>query len=320
MKSYRDLRDKYPSFRQRSEQVDIAVEISLQPWRSFRPDGVILFSDILTPLPGIGIPFDIIESRGPIIDTPLRTQEQVDLLHALDPAQDLSFVGEILKTLRHEVGNDATVLGFVGAPWTLAAYAIEGKSSKDYTVIKGMAFSEPAMLHQILTKLADAIATYVCYQIEAGAQVVQMFDSWAGHLSPQDYDAFALPYQQRVVQQVKAVHPDTPMILYINGSAGLLERMALSGVDIVSVDWTVDMAEARRRLGPDIGVQGNIDPCVLFGPKSLIRDRILETIRKAGNQGHILNLGHGILPGTPEDNAAFFFETAKQADQLLAIA
>ncbi len=320
MKSYRDLRDKYPSFRQRSEQVDIAVEISLQPWRAFRPDGVILFSDILTPLPGIGIPFDIIESRGPIIDTPLRTQDQVDLLHDLDPEQHLSFVGEILKTLRHEVGNDATVLGFVGAPWTLAAYAIEGKSSKDYTVIKGMAFSEPAMLHQILGKLADAIAIYVRYQIDAGAQVVQMFDSWAGHLSPQDYDTFALPYQQRVVQQVKATHPNTPMILYINGSAGLLERMALSGVDIVSVDWTVDMAEARRRLGADIGVQGNIDPCVLFGPKSLIRDRILETIRKAGNQGHILNLGHGILPGTPEDNAAFFFETAKQSDQLLAIA
>ena len=122
MKSYRDLRDKYPSFRQRSEQVDIALEISLQPWHAFKPDGVILFSDILTPLPGIGIPFDIIESRGPIIDTPLRTQDQVDLLHALDPEADLSFVGEILKTLRHEVGNDATVLGFVGAPWTCLLY------------------------------------------------------------------------------------------------------------------------------------------------------------------------------------------------------
>jgi uroporphyrinogen decarboxylase len=317
MKAYRELREKYPSFRERSEQPEIAIEISLQPWRAFRPDGVILFSDILTPLPGIGIPFDIIESKGPIIDPPIRTQAQVDQLHPLD-LDKLGFVREILQTLRREVGSHSAVLGFVGAPWTLAAYAIEGKSSKDYTVIKSMAFSEPALLHQFLSHLADAIATYVRFQIDAGAQVVQLFDSWAGQLSPQDYERFALPYQQQVVRQVKATHPDTPLILYINGSAGILERMALAGVDIVSVDWTVDLAEARRRLGSSVGVQGNIDPCVLYGSEAFIRDRILDTIRKAGNRGHILNLGHGILPTTPEENAAFFFETAKQADRLLA--
>jgi uroporphyrinogen decarboxylase len=318
MKAYRDLREKYPSFRDRSENVDIAVEISLQPWRAFQPDGVILFSDILTPLPGVGIGFDIIESKGPIIDPPIRSSKQVDQVHALD-LEPLGFIREILQTLRREVNNQSTVLGFVGAPWTLAAYAIEGKSSKDYTIIKSMAFSEPALLHRFLEKLADAIADYARYQIESGAQVVQLFDSWAGQLSPQDYDTFALPYQQRVVQQVKATYPDTPLILYINGSAGILERMGQSGVDIVSVDWTVDMAEARRRLGANIGVQGNIDPCVLFGAQPFIRDRILDTIHKAGNRGHILNLGHGILPKTPEENAAFFFETAKQADRLLTV-
>ncbi len=311
MQVYRDLRDRYPSFRDRSENVDLAVEISLQPWRAFQPDGVILFSDILTPLPGVGIPFDIVESRGPIIDPPIRTQAQIDQLHPLEPTESMPFIREILQTLRREVDDRATVLGFVGAPWTLAAYAVEGKGSKDYTIIKQMAFTEPAMLHQLLGKLADAIAIYACYQIDSGAQVVQMFDSWAGHLSPQDYDIFALPYQQRVVRQIKASHPNTPLILYINGSAGLLERMAASGVDIVSVDWTVDIAEARQRLGT-VGVQGNIDPCALFGSKAFIRDRILETVRKAGNQGHILNLGHGILQNTPEDHAAFFFETAKQ--------
>ena len=317
MKVYRDLRDQYPSFRERSENPEIAIEISLQPFRAFKPDGVILFSDILTPLPGVGIPFDIIESRGPIIDPPIRSLEQIKQLHEFNPDESVPFIRPILETLRREVGNEATVLGFVGAPWTLAAYAIEGKSSKDYTIIKGMAFSEPEMLHTFLGKLADAIAIYVRHQIDCGAQVIQMFDSWAGHLSPQDYDTFALPYQQRVVQQVKQTHPDTPLILYINGSAGILERMGQSGVDIVSVDWTVDMAEARRRLGPDIGVQGNVDPCALFGSKPFIRDRILDTIRKAGNRGHILNLGHGILPGTPEENAAYFFEVGKQADQLL---
>jgi uroporphyrinogen decarboxylase len=317
MKVYRDLREKYPSFRERSENPDLATEISLQPWEAFKPDGVIMFSDILTPLPGIGIPFDIVESKGPMIQPPIRTQAQIDQLHPLAPEESLPFIKTILGNLRQAVGNEAAVLGFVGAPWTLAAYAVEGKSSKTYSIIKGMAFSEPMVLHSFLSKLADAIAVYVRYQIDCGAQVVQMFDSWAGQLSPQDYETFALPYQQQVVSKVKQTHPDTPMLLYISGSAGVLERMGQSGVDMISVDWTVDMAEARQRLGKEMMVQGNIDPGVLFGSKEMIRERILETIRKAGNQGHILNLGHGILPGTPEENAAYFFETAKHADQLL---
>ncbi|MEC4806994.1 MAG: uroporphyrinogen decarboxylase [Jaaginema sp. PMC 1079.18] len=318
MKVYRELREKYPSFRERSENPDLAIEISLQPWRAFKPDGVIMFSDILTPLPGLGIPFDIVESKGPIIDPPIRSQEQVDNLTPLDPETALPFIKTILQTLRSEVGNAATVLGFAGAPWTLAAYAIEGKSSKNYAVIKSMAFSEPKILHQLLGKLADVIATYLCYQIDCGAQVVQLFDSWAGQLSPQDYETFALPYQQQVFRQVKAQHPEAPLILYISGSAGVLERMGQSGADIISVDWTVDMAEARQRLGPDMKVQGNMDPGVLFGSKEVIRDRILDTVRKAGPKGHILNLGHGVLPGTPEENVACFFETAKQIERLLA--
>ncbi|MEH2053981.1 uroporphyrinogen decarboxylase [Nostoc sp.] len=312
MKAYRDLREKYPSFRDRSEIPDVAIEVSLQPWRAFQPDGVILFSDIVTPLPGLGIDMDIAEGKGPIIHSPLRTQEQIDNLHPLEPEAALPFIKTILQALRSEVGDKSTVLGFVGAPWTLAAYAVEGKGSKTYSIIKNMAFSDPAILHQLLAKLADAIAIYARYQIDSGAQVVQMFDSWAGQLSPQDYDTFALPYQQRVFQQVKQTHPDTPLILLVSGSAGVLERMAQSGADIVSVDWAVDMADARARLGKQVKVQGNLDPGVLFGSKQFIRDRILDTVRKAGNWGHILNLGHGVLPETPEENVAFFFETAKE--------
>lgn len=319
MKVYRDLRDKYPSFRERSENPDLAIEISLQPWKAFQPDGVIMFSDILTPLPGLGIPFDIIESKGPIIDPPIRKESQIDDLTPLNPEECLPFIKTILNSLREEVGNKSTVLGFVGAPWTLAAYAIEGKSSKSYSNIKGMAFSEPRILHKLLSKIADAIAVYVRYQIDCGAQVVQMFDSWAGQLSPQDYETFALPYQQQVVRQVKETHPDTPLILYISGSAGVLERMGKSGVDIVSVDWTVDMAEARQRLGREMKVQGNMDPAALFGSQQFIRERILDTVKKAGKGGHILNLGHGVLVGTPEDNVRYFFETAKQVDQLLSV-
>ena len=295
------------------------MEISLQPFKAFKPDGVILFSDILTPLPAIGIDFDIIESKGPIIDSPIRTQSQIDKLHPIEPEESLPFIRKILQTLKKEVRDEAAVLGFIGAPWTLGAYAIEGKSCKDYTNIKKMAFCQPEMLHQFLGKLAEAIAVYARYQINSGAQVIQMFDSWAGQLSPQDYETFALPYQKLVVQEVKKTHPNTPFILYINGSAGLLERMPQTGVDIVSVDWSVDIAEARQRLGSNICVQGNIDPGVLFGSQEFIKSRILETIRKAGNRGHILNLGHGVLKETPEENVEFFFKTAKEISSLLAL-
>ena len=317
MKVYRDLRDRHPGFRERSENPDLSYEISMQPFHAFKPDGVILFSDILTPLPGIGIDVDIIESRGPIIEPAIRSQAQVDALRPLEPAEALPFVGEVLSRLRRDVGNEAAVLGFVGAPWTLAAYAVEGKSSKNYAVIKAMAFQEPALLHKLLAHLADSIATYVRYQIDSGAQVVQMFDSWAGQLSPVDYDTFAAPYQKRVIDQVKATHPDTPLILYISGSAGVLERMARTGVDIISLDWTVDMAEGLARLPEHIGVQGNVDPGLLFGTPEAIRARIIDCVRKAKGRKHILNLGHGILPGTPEDNARVFFETGKAVNELI---
>jgi len=183
-----------------------------------------------------------------------------------------------------------------------------------------MAFREPALLHQLLAHLADSIATYVRYQIDSGAQVVQLFDSWAGQLSPIDYDVFAAPYQQRVIDQVKATHPDTPLILYISGSAGVLERMARTGIDIISLDWTVDMADGCARLPASVGVQGNVDPGLLFGTPEAIRERILDTVRKARGRRHILNLGQGILPGTPEDNARVFFETGKAIPELLGAA
>ena len=320
MKVYRDLRDRHPGFRERSENPDLSYEISMQPFHAFKPDGVILFSDILTPLPGMGIDFDIVESQGPLIQDPIRTMAQVEALRPLQAAESMPFVGEVLTRLRESVGNEAAVLGFVGAPWTLAAYVVEGKSSKNYAVIKAMAFREPALLHQLLGHLADSIATYVRYQIDSGAQVVQLFDSWAGQLSPIDYDTFAAPYQKRVIDQVKATHPDTPLILYISGSAGVLERMGRTGVDIISLDWTVDMADGLARLPEHIGVQGNVDPGLLFGTPEGIRERILDTVRKARGRRHILNLGHGILPGTPEENARVFFETGKAVNELLGAA
>ena len=311
MKIYRDLRDKYPSFRERSENPELSYEISMQPFRAFKPDGVILFSDILTPLPGMGIDFEIVESKGPIIENPIRSIDQVNKLKALIPGQSLSFVGKVLSSLRKDVNNQSTILGFVGAPWTLAAYVVEGKSSKNYSVIKSMAFKEPELLHKLLDHFAKSIGEYLKYQIESGAQVVQIFDSWAGQLSPEDYDIFAGPYQKKVVDIVKEYYPDTPIILYISGSAGVIERMAKTGVDIISLDWTVDIKEACNRIPEDIGIQGNIDPGILFGNENIIKKRIDETFSKVKGRKYILNLGHGILPGTPEENAKTFFEHSK---------
>ncbi len=311
MKIYRDLRDKYPSFRERSENPELSYEISMQPFHAFKPDGVILFSDILTPLPGMGINFEIVESKGPLIENPIRNIDQVLRLKELIPNESLKFVGDVLTSLRKDIQNQATLLGFVGAPWTLAAYVVEGKSSKNYSVIKSMAFREPDLLHKLLDHFAKSIGEYLKFQIKSGAQIVQIFDSWAGQLSPKDYDIFAGPYQKKVVDIVKEEYPDTPVILYISGSAGVIERMAKTGVDFISLDWTVDIKEACERIPSNIGIQGNVDPGILFGSSESITNRIDETFSKARNRKYILNLGHGILPGTPEENAKIFFEHGK---------
>lgn len=311
MKSYQTLCQKHPSFRERSENVDLVVEISLQPWKVFKPDGVILFSDILTPLSGMNIPFDIVKGKGPIIFDPLSTIEGVNQVRDFVPEDSVPYVGEALTILRKEVNNEAAVLGFVGAPFTLASYVVEGGSSKHFAKIKRLAFSQPKILHALLQKFTTSMAKYIQYQADNGAQAVQIFDSWATELSPVDFEEFSLPYLKQIVDTVKQTHPNLPLILYASGSGGLIERLPLTGVDVVSLDWTVDMAEGRRRLGPDVAVQGNVDPGVLFGSKEFITSRINDTVRKAGRGKHILNLGHGIVVGTPEENVAHFFEVAK---------
>ena len=310
MQEYRDLAVKYPSFRERSETTDLITEITLQPWRAFQPDGVILFSDILTPLPAIGIPFEIDDYKGPILDSPIRDAEGLKMMHALD-LDMLPFVGESLGILRKEVGDTAAVLGFVGAPWTLATYIVEGGSSSTYKTIKSMAMSDPETLKSILSAVADAVGDYVGYQIDAGAQCVQIFDSWGGQLPPHMWEVWSKPYIQQVVDKVRSTHPGVPLTLYANGSGGLLERMATTGVDCIGLDWTIDMADGRRRVG-DLAVQGNVDPAVLFAAPEAVEQAVKDVCEKAGPTGHILNLGHGVLVGTPEENVKVFFDAAKK--------
>ena len=311
MKIYQDLCKKHPTFRERSETVDLAVEISLQPWDAFKPDGVILFSDILTPLSGMDIPFDIVKGTGPIIMNPVRSMEDVKAIKPLEPDVSVPFVGESLGLLRKSVGDDAAVLGFVGAPFTRASYIVKGGTSSHYKVIKKMAFDEPEIYHALLTSITDSVITYVKYQADSGAQVVQIFDSWASEFCPADFDKYCLPYLTRIVREVKETHPDLPLILYSSGSGGFLERLATTGADVISLDGTVDMADARARLGADQAVQGNMDPVHLFAKKEFIVDKVHDTIKKAGNKKHVMNLGHGVMQGTPEENVATFFQTVR---------
>ncbi|KAG2499687.1 hypothetical protein HYH03_002622 [Edaphochlamys debaryana] len=310
-KTYRELAKKHPSFRERSETTELIVEISLQPWNSFKPDGVILFSDILTPLPGIGVNFDIDDNKGPIIDTPIRSVEQVKQLHDMDFSK-VDFVGRALTQLRSEVNNQAAVLGFIGSPWTLATYLIEGGSTSLYKTIKTMCFSAPEVLDALLSKLADAMAQYVKYQIKSGAQCVQIFDSWGGQLPPREWDKWSGPYLKRIIASVKAEYPNVPLTLYANGSGGLLERLSTCGADVVGVDWTTDMADARRRIAPNVSVQGNVDPAILFASQGAIEEAVRDCLRKGGGQRHILNLGHGVLVGTPEEGVAHMFDLSKK--------
>eukprot|EP00262_Sarcandra_glabra_P013827 TRINITY_DN3906_c1_g1_i1.p1 TRINITY_DN3906_c1_g1~~TRINITY_DN3906_c1_g1_i1.p1 ORF type:complete len:410 (+),score=48.91 TRINITY_DN3906_c1_g1_i1:79-1308(+) len=310
MAVYRKLAEKHPSFRERSETTDLIVEISLQPWEAFRPDGVIIFSDILTPLPAFGVPFDIEEIKGPIIQSPICSLEGLKTLHPID-LDRLHFVGESLRILRREVGEKAAVLGFVGAPWTIATYVVEGGTTRTYTTIKGMCHTAPHVLRALLSHLAQAISDYIVFQVDSGAQCIQIFDSWGGQLPPDMWEQWSKPYIEEIVNAVRKKCPQTPLVLYINGNGGLLERMKGTGVDMIGLDWTVDMADGRRRLGTGISVQGNVDPAYLFSPLPVLTDEIQRVVRCAGQRGHILNLGHGVLVGTPEEGVAHFFDVAR---------
>ena len=240
------------------------------------------------------------------------TMEDVDKIRRIDPYKSTPFVAEALKNLRREVGNKATVLGFVGLPYTLATYMVEGGSSVEYKKIKTLGYEQPQVLHAMLFKLAENIGDYANFQIENGAQVIQVFDSWAGNLSPIDYDTFAAPYQRLVIERIKSKHPEVPIIIYINKSGALLERMARSGADIISLDWTVTIAEAKARIGEQIGIQGNLDPMVLFAPNEVIQQRTEEILKATGGRKHVMNLGHGIDAGTSEEKAKFFVDTVQK--------
>ena len=307
---YREIRQKV-TFLQLCKNTDLAAEVSLQPYRILGVDAVIFFSDILIPVEAMGAGVSLTD-KGPEIEHPIRSRRDVDALSVPDPASEVPFVGSIIKKLRRELRDEVPLIGFAGAPWTLASYLVEGGGSRTFGEIKGLAFREPDILHALLDKLTSTVISYILFQIEAGAQVIQLFDTWAGELNASDYEEFALPYTKRIFD---VIHERVPRILYLNGCAGILESMAKSGANVLSIDWRIPLSEVRRRIGDRIALQGNLDPCVLLGSKERIVAKTKDILQQAGPVGHILNLGHGILPQTPVENARAFIEYAKNYKQ-----
>ena len=320
MAAFREYSTKYP-FRERSETPSMATELSLQCHRAYGMDGIIMFSDILTPLPTLGIDFDVVRGKGPQIYTEVRTEDDVSKM--ADPLNvnfddKLPFIREILSTLSNEAEQaNTSLIGFVGAPFTLAAYTIEGKSSKDCLETKKMMMADEdgsnKAMSQFIDKLAVMIGRYGCHQIECGAQVIQVFESWAHQLNPKDFELYAKPAAQKAIRIMKEKYPDVPVIYFANGGSSYLELQRDMGCDMIAVDWAIDMATAREILGPDVAISGNLDPRILFGTKEQIEEAVRDCIDKAGGPGkHLLNLGHGVMQGTPEEAVGWLVDECKR--------
>ncbi len=306
---YQAVRAK-SSFLEICKTPELAAEVSLQPLRVLDVDAVIVFSDILIVAEAMGLPLDVPDS-GPVLSNPVRDAAAVARLRDFDPTRETRFVGDAIRRICREAGPDVPVIGFAAAPWTLACYMIEGQTRGDISRAKRMLREEPELVRALLERIAKATTGYLAAQIEAGAAVVQLFDTWASGLTAEEYAEFELPATQQVIESLG--REDVPKILFAKGSAGHLENMAKSGANVLSVDSATDLGEARARLGRKVALQGNVDSNVLLGEKAEIEKSVREAIEKTGGVGHILNLGHGILPNTPVENAKIFVECARRA-------
>jgi uroporphyrinogen decarboxylase len=307
---YRALRAKH-GFLEVCKTPELAVEVSLQPFRILGVDAVIVFSDILIPAEAMGMPLEISDA-GPVLGNPIRDSSDVRKLRAFDPERETRFLNDAIRVLVRELGPDVPILGFAGAPWTLACYMVEGQTRSGFDSLKKLMYSNPALFRELLDRIAAVTAPYLRAQIAAGASAVQLFDTWVGELSRKDYDEFVLPATQRLIAEVAG--GATPVILYTKACPHLMPSVARAGATVLSVDWRVDLAELRRQLGSGVALQGNVDPCLLLGPEEGIRSAACNAIAKTGGLGHILNLGHGILPQTPVENAKAFVQAGRAVE------
>ena len=301
MEEYRELRQSY-GILDIIKTPELARDVTMQPINAFDLDAAIIFADILPPLEGMGLDLEFIKGKGPVIHNPVRTAADVDDLDVPDVHESLWFTLDAITLTRESLDPlGIPLIGFSGAPFTLAAYAVEGGSSKNHRHVKGMMMSDPEAWHNLMSKFAEVVGHYLLAQAEAGAQVLQLFDSWVGQLAPTDYRQYVMPHSQRALEIASAA--GVPMIHFGTNTNGMLTDIRDAGGDVIGVDWRIDIDAASQILGDDVAVQGNLDPVALFAPWEQLEPRVKDVLdRMQGRPGHIFNLGHGILPQTPTEN------------------
>ena len=299
---YRAIREKM-SFVEMCRRPDIAAEVTLQPLRRFDLDAAIIFADILLPLEPMGIGFHFTPQDGPVIEHPIRSAKDLEGVHKIDAASDLQYVMDAIRLVRHELQDRVPLIGFSGAPFTLASYIVEGGHSRSYAHVKKLMYDDPVTFGRLMGLISEVVVDYLKAQIAAGAQGVQLFDSWVGWLSPYDYDLLVLPHVRYVIDQVKG--RGAPVIYFGNGASAMLHLVAKAGSEVIGVDWRIELDRAWGQLG-HVAIQGNLDPIALLGPANAIEARVADVIRRAaGRPGHIFNLGHGLIPQIPPDNVKY---------------
>ena len=312
---YRATRERAGNFMALCKTPELACEVTLQPLNRYPLDAAILFSDILVLPDAMGLGLSVNEGLGPRFERPVRTAADIKRLGLPDPDTDLRYVLDAVRLIRSELAGRVPLIGFAGSPWTMATYAVEGQGSKDFHLIKTLMYREPAVLHELLDKLARAASTYLNAQIAAGAQAIMVFDTWGGALSTAAYREFSLRYMQQIVESLPREHDArrVPVILFTKGGGQWLEDIAATGCDALGLDWTVDIGRARLRVGDRVALQGNMDPATLLAPPHRIREEVAAILESFGaHSGHVFNLGHGITPDVDPAHAGAFINAVHE--------
>lgn len=312
---YRATREQAGSFLDLCKNAELACEVTLQPLRRYPMDAAILFSDILTVPDALGLGLYFETGEGPRFRKTVRSEEDLAGLNTIKAEDDLGYVMNAVRTIRRELNGSVPLIGFSGSPWTLATYMVEGGGSKDHARVKAMAYDQPELIHKLLSLLADAVADYLCAQIDAGAQAVQIFDTWGGALSSAAYKEFSLKYMQRIISRLPSEVDGrrVPAIVFTKGGGQWLPAIADCGAQAVGIDWTTDIASARVAVGDRVALQGNMDPSMLFASPARIREEVASILEGFGHgPGHVFNLGHGITPGVNPDHVTAFVDAVQE--------
>ena len=312
---YRATRQQAGSFMDLCRNAELACEVTLQPLRRYPMDAAILFSDILTVPDALGLGLYFVEGEGPRFRKTVRSDEDLAGLNSIVAEDDLGYVMDAVRTIRRELNGQVPLIGFSGSPWTLATYMVEGGSSRDFANVKTMAYDRPELMHQLLSLLADAVADYLAAQVRAGAQALQIFDTWGGSLSAAGYKEYSLKYMQRVISRLPAEADGrpVPVIVFTKGGGQWLSAIADCGAQAVGIDWTTDIATARQQVGDRVALQGNMDPSMLFASPERIREEVATILAGYGHgSGHVFNLGHGITPGVNPDHVTAFVDAVQE--------